>query len=67
MNIGHFLAAAARSFPERPAISIGAELYADYARFFGSRDTPRRRLSRAAGHQAWRPDGHGDEELPSVF
>jgi acyl-CoA synthetase (AMP-forming)/AMP-acid ligase II len=34
MNIGHFLAAAARSFPERPAISVGAELYADYARFF---------------------------------
>lgn len=34
MNIAHFLAASARAFPQRPAISVGADLYADYARFF---------------------------------
>src|SRR4051812_15081000 len=34
MNIASFLAATARSFPERPAISMGAELYANYERFF---------------------------------
>jgi acyl-CoA synthetase (AMP-forming)/AMP-acid ligase II len=34
MNIGSFLAASARSFPERPAISVGADPYASYAQFF---------------------------------
>ena len=34
MNIGSFLAASARSFPERPAISLGGNLYANYAQFF---------------------------------
>jgi long-chain acyl-CoA synthetase len=46
MNIGSFLAASARSFPERPAISVGADLYASYAQFF-------RRVTRlAAGIRA---------------
>jgi len=34
MNIGSFLAASARSFPERPAVSVGGDLYANYADFF---------------------------------
>jgi long-chain acyl-CoA synthetase len=34
MNIARFLAASARSFPDRPAISVGSEPYANYARFF---------------------------------
>jgi long-chain acyl-CoA synthetase len=34
MNIGSFLATAARSFPERPAISVGGVLHARYADFF---------------------------------
>ena len=33
MNIARFLAASARSFPDHPAISVGADLYANYARF----------------------------------
>lgn len=33
MNIGSFLAAAARSFPERPAISVGGDLHSRYANF----------------------------------
>lgn len=33
MNIGYFLAAAARSFPERPAISLGDDLHANYGAF----------------------------------
>jgi long-chain acyl-CoA synthetase len=34
MNIGSFLVASARSFPDRPAISVGDELYARYSDFF---------------------------------
>jgi long-chain acyl-CoA synthetase len=34
MNIANYLAAAATSFPERPAISVGDQLYASYAYFF---------------------------------
>jgi len=33
MNIGNFLAAAARSFAERPAISFGTDRCASYGRF----------------------------------
>lgn len=33
MNIGSFLAASARSFPDRPAISVGDQLYARYSDF----------------------------------
>ena len=42
MNIGNFLAAAARSFAERPAISFGIDPYASYGKFFT-------RVSRLAG------------------
>jgi acyl-CoA synthetase (AMP-forming)/AMP-acid ligase II len=34
MNIGHFLGAAAKSFPQRPAISVAGDLYAGYGDFF---------------------------------
>lgn len=34
MNIGHYLAAAARSYPERPAVSIGEKLCWSYGEFF---------------------------------
>jgi acyl-CoA synthetase (AMP-forming)/AMP-acid ligase II len=34
MNIGNFLAASARSFPDQPAISVGDQLYARYSDFF---------------------------------
>ncbi|MEW6639815.1 MAG: AMP-binding protein [Pseudomonadota bacterium] len=33
MNVGHFLASAARSFPGHPAISVGTERRASYAQF----------------------------------
>lgn len=46
MNIGSFLVASARSFPDRPAISVGDQLYARYSDFF-------RRVTRlAAGLRA---------------
>ncbi len=46
MNIARFLAASARSFPDHPAISVSADLYANYARFFD-------RVTRlAAGYRA---------------